>query len=146
MIWVVLLFLGIHQIEGHIVVPKVMGSALRLHPLLVIFGLLAGANIDGLLGALIALPLLAVGRAVWEFFAERVTFEPWSGGGPVPVEVEPVEPSSPSSVAGALRDGRRMPYPSRDERVPGHPPPPAAPDAARCATSSARRRSRSTTS
>ena len=41
-IWVALLFLAIHQIEGHIVVPKVMGTALRLHPLLVIFGLLAG--------------------------------------------------------------------------------------------------------
>ena len=79
-IWVVLLFLGIHQIEGHIVVPKVMGSALRLHPLLVIFGLLAGANIDGLIGALIALPILAVGKAMWEFFAERITFESWSGG------------------------------------------------------------------
>ena len=49
-IWVVLLFLGIHQIEGHVVVPKVMGSVLRLHPLLVIFGLLAGTNIAGLLG------------------------------------------------------------------------------------------------
>ena len=39
-----------------------------------------------------ALPLLAVGRAAWEFFAERVVFEPWSGGGMIPVEVEPVEP------------------------------------------------------
>ena len=59
-IWVTLLFLGIHQIEGHIVVPNVMGSALRLHPLLVIFGLLVGFEVDGLVGALIALPLLAV--------------------------------------------------------------------------------------
>jgi predicted PurR-regulated permease PerM len=97
-IWVVLLFLGIHQIEGHIVVPKVMGSALRLHPLLVIFGLLAGANIDGLVGALIALPILAVGKAMWEFFAERITFESWSGGTPIPVEVEPVQ--EPDRVAG----------------------------------------------
>ena len=31
-VWVVILFLVIHQVEGHIVVPKVMGSALRLHP------------------------------------------------------------------------------------------------------------------
>jgi predicted PurR-regulated permease PerM len=101
-VWVVLLFLGIHQIEGHVVVPKVMGSVLRLHPLLVIFGLLAGANIDGLIGALMALPLLAVGRAAWEFFAERVSFEPWSGGGTIPVEVEPApEPAAPSeTVAG----------------------------------------------
>jgi predicted PurR-regulated permease PerM len=99
-IWVALLFLGIHQIEGHIVVPNVMGSALRLHPLLVIFGLLAGGEIYGLPGALVALPLLAAGKAIWEFFAERVTLEPWQQGGTIPVEVDveetrPVAPLPP---------------------------------------------------
>ena len=84
----------IHQAEGHIVVPKVMGNALRLHPLLVIFGLLAGTDDRRARGALMALPLLAVGRAVWEFFAERVTFEPWQAG-PIPSR------SSPCSRAGA---------------------------------------------
>ncbi len=79
-IWVTLLFLAIHQIEGHIVVPKVMGSALRLNPLLVIFGLLAGAEINGLPGILVALPLLAVMRALWEYFSVRVVFEPWRPG------------------------------------------------------------------
>ncbi len=88
-IWVVILFLVIHQVEGHVVVPKVMGSALRLHPLLVIFGLLAGTNIDGLPGALSALPLLAVGRATWEFFAERVVFDSWPASGAIPLDVEP---------------------------------------------------------
>jgi predicted PurR-regulated permease PerM len=87
-LWVALLFLFIHQIEGHVVVPNVMGSALRLHPLLVIFGLLAGGEIYGLPGALVALPLLAVGRAMWEFFGERIELEPWKEGGPPPVEVE----------------------------------------------------------
>jgi predicted PurR-regulated permease PerM len=91
-LWVVVLFLFIHQIEGHIVVPNVMGSALRLHPLLVIFGLLAGTEIYGLPGALIALPLLAATRATWEFFSDRVELESWSGGGEVPVEIEVVEP------------------------------------------------------
>jgi predicted PurR-regulated permease PerM len=90
-LWVVLLFLAIHQIEGHIVVPNVMGGALRLHPLLVIFGLLAGIEINGIPGALVALPLLAAGRATWEFFSERLVFEHWEGG-TVPVEVEPAEP------------------------------------------------------
>jgi predicted PurR-regulated permease PerM len=89
-VWVVLLFLGIHQIEGHVVVPNVMGSALRLHPLLVIFGLAAGAELYGLPGALIALPLLAVGRAIWEFFADRITLERWTDEEPIPVEL--VEP------------------------------------------------------
>jgi len=98
-LWVALLFLAIHQVEGHIVVPNVMGNALRLHPLLVIFGLLAGGEIYGLPGALIALPMLAAGRAVWEFFAERVELEPWERGGPVPVDVELEEVPPPPAAA-----------------------------------------------
>ena len=97
-VWVALLFLAIHQVEGHIVVPNVMGSALRLHPLLVIFGLLSGGEIYGLPGALVALPLLAAGRAMWEFFSERITMEPWEGGVP-PVEVELEEAKPPSAAA-----------------------------------------------
>ncbi len=97
-VYVVILFLAINQIEGHLVVPKVMGSVLRLHPLLVIFGLLAGTDIGGLPGALIALPLLAVARAIWEFFSERLQLEPWTGGGAIPVEVEPV--SEPAQHSG----------------------------------------------
>jgi predicted PurR-regulated permease PerM len=101
-VWVALLFLGIHQIEGHVVVPNVMGSALRLHPLLVIFGLLAGGELYGLPGILVALPFLAVMRAMWEFFGERVQFESWKGGA-VPVDagvederpVKPVPPEEP---------------------------------------------------
>jgi predicted PurR-regulated permease PerM len=99
-LWVVLLFLAIHQIEGHIVVPNVMGGALRLHPLLVIFGLLAGIEIDGIPGALVALPLLAAARATWEFFGERLVLEPWKSG-TVPVEVEPAE-SPEGSTARTL--------------------------------------------
>ena len=95
-LWVALVFLAIHQIEGHIVIPQVMGSALRLHPLLVIFGLLAGAEIYGLPGVFVALPTLAAARAVWEYFSTRVELEPWDEEGAVPVEVE-IEP--PRAVA-----------------------------------------------
>ena len=99
-VWVTLLFLVIHQIEGHIVVPNVMGSALRLHPLLVIFGLLVGGEVYGLPGALVALPILAAARATWEFFALRIVLEPW---GPeasvVPVEVESVQRIEPPAAA-----------------------------------------------
>jgi predicted PurR-regulated permease PerM len=101
-IWVTLLFLGIHQIEGHIVVPNVMGSALRLHPLLVIFGLLAGGEIYGLPGVFVALPLLAGLRALWEFAGERVELEDWRGGGHVPVEVE-IEEAPPPPPAANVR-------------------------------------------
>jgi len=92
-LWVAALFVFIYQVEGHVVVPNVMANALRLNPLLVIFGLLAGAELYGIAGVLIALPVLAAGRAIWEFFAERVTLEPWEeGDGTVPVEVEVERP------------------------------------------------------
>jgi predicted PurR-regulated permease PerM len=109
-IWIALLFLAIHQIEGHIVVPKFMGSALRLHPLLVIFGLLAGAEIYGLAGVFIALPLLAVLRAIWGYFDDRIDLEPWDQAGPVPVEVEveqtrPLEPVPPEQGAETRKLG-----------------------------------------
>ena len=96
-LWVGLLFLFIYQVEGHIVVPNVMASALRLHPLLVIFGLLAGGALYGIAGVLVALPTMAGGRAIWEFFRERVKLDSWDeGGGEVPVEVE-IEPPRAAS-------------------------------------------------
>jgi predicted PurR-regulated permease PerM len=100
-LWVALLFLGIQQLEGHVVVPKVMGHTLRLHPLLVIFGLLAGGEIYGFPGILVSLPLLAAGRAAWEFFAERVELESW--------------PKDRPALAGVGLDGED------EEPVPEHP-------------------------
>jgi predicted PurR-regulated permease PerM len=99
-IWVALLFLFIYQVEGHVVVPNVMAAALRLHPLLVIFGLLAGFEVYGIAGALVALPTMAGLRAIWGFFGERVRLERWDEGPPdVPVEVELEEPLEHRRVA-----------------------------------------------
>ena len=99
-LWVAALFVFIYQIEGHVVVPNVMANALRLHPLLVIFGLLAGGELYGLPGVLLALPTMAALRAIWEFFGERVELESWEGGEPpLPVDVE-IEPPKPHAVSG----------------------------------------------
>jgi predicted PurR-regulated permease PerM len=98
-LWVALLFLGIQQLEGHVVVPKVMGRSLRLHPLLVIFGLLAGSEIYGFPGVLVALPLLAAGRAAWEFFGERVELQSWPEDGTVDLAVPVVEEKAPERPA-----------------------------------------------
>jgi predicted PurR-regulated permease PerM len=94
-LWVLALFVFIYQVEGHIVVPNVMANALRLHPLLVIFGLLAGAELYGIAGVLMALPTMAAARAIWEFFAERIRLDPWDDTGtPIDVGLE-VPPDIP---------------------------------------------------
>ena len=101
-LWVAALFVFIYQVEGHVVVPNVMANALRLHPLLVIFGLLAGGELYGLPGVLLALPTMAAGRAVWDFFKERVEFEQWQEGDqlPLPLDVEAEQRPPPRAVSG----------------------------------------------
>ena len=49
-----------------------MGQALGAHPLLVIFALVAGAELYGIFGAMLALPLLAMGREIAIFFHRRI--------------------------------------------------------------------------
>jgi predicted PurR-regulated permease PerM len=119
LLWVTILFLVIHQIEGHVVVPKVMGSALRLHPLLVIFGLLAGGELYGLAGILVALPLLAAGRAVYEYFSERVELERWQEGGPVPIGVELEQPPPVAPVPDPEVPAPSVAKPSRGSQHQG---------------------------
>jgi len=91
-VWVIILFVFIYQVEGHIVVPNVMATALRLHPLLVIFGLIAGGELYGIWGVLLALPTMAAARAIYEFFRERVEFESWDDGAEIPVQLSLEEP------------------------------------------------------
>jgi predicted PurR-regulated permease PerM len=76
-LWVALLFVGLQQLEGHVVAPQVFGHTLRINPLLVIFALLLGLQVYGILGALIALPILAVVRETAVYLSRHLTFESW---------------------------------------------------------------------
>jgi predicted PurR-regulated permease PerM len=77
-LWVILLFIGLQQLEGHVVSPQVFGRTLRVNPLLVIFALLFGLELYGIIGALIALPVLSVLRETVMYLRRHLTFEPWS--------------------------------------------------------------------
>ena len=57
-LWVIITFILIQEVEGHILVPVIMGSRFRVHPLVVIFAILAGGEIHGITGMLIAIPLI----------------------------------------------------------------------------------------
>jgi predicted PurR-regulated permease PerM len=83
-LWVGLLFLGLQQLEGHVVAPQIFSHALRINPLLVIFALLFGDAVFGLVGALIALPLAAVLRETILYLRRHVVLEPWGAPGSRP--------------------------------------------------------------
>ena len=80
-LWVALMFVGLQQLEGHIVAPQIFGHTLRINPLLVIFALLLGLQLHGVVGALIALPILAVLRETAVYLGRHLAFEPWGGEG-----------------------------------------------------------------
>ena len=62
-----------------------------------IFGLLAGGEIYGFAGILVALPLLAAGRAAWEFFSERVELQKWADDAPLAeIGLEPAGEGEPA--------------------------------------------------
>jgi predicted PurR-regulated permease PerM len=76
-LWVALLFAGLQQLEGHIVAPQIFGHTLRINPLLVIFALLLGLQLYGIVGALVALPILSILRETVLYLSRHLTFEPW---------------------------------------------------------------------
>ena len=59
--------IGIHALEAYFLNPKIMGTAARIHPVVVVFALIAGERTYGLLGALFGVPVAAVLVACFEF-------------------------------------------------------------------------------
>ncbi|HEY6592733.1 MAG TPA: AI-2E family transporter [Asanoa sp.] len=52
--------IGVQQLEGHVLQPLIMGRAVAIHPLVVIVGIATGVVTAGIVGALVAVPLIAV--------------------------------------------------------------------------------------
>ncbi|WP_405984931.1 AI-2E family transporter [Streptomyces sp. NBC_00872] len=61
---VLLIVLGVQQIEGHVLQPFILGRAVRVHPLAVVLAVAAGGLVAGIAGAVVAVPLVAVTNTV----------------------------------------------------------------------------------
>jgi predicted PurR-regulated permease PerM len=62
--WILL----IHFVEANFLNPKIMGTASKIHPVLVIFALLAGEHAYGIVGALLAVPTASIIQSVFRFY------------------------------------------------------------------------------
>jgi predicted PurR-regulated permease PerM len=67
------LYLGIQQVENTFLVPKIQGDAVELHPAAVLFVLVLGGAVYGLLGAILAVPIAAAARDVYRYFFRRLS-------------------------------------------------------------------------
>jgi predicted PurR-regulated permease PerM len=67
-----LLYTAIQQLENHILVPKVMGDAIELHPAVMILALVVGGALFGIGGAILAAPAVAAGRDLYRYGFHRL--------------------------------------------------------------------------
>jgi predicted PurR-regulated permease PerM len=70
-----ILYILVQQIENNFLVPKIQGDAIELHPAAVIFAIIIGGALAGLLGAILALPITAAGRDVVRYLFRRLSPE-----------------------------------------------------------------------
>jgi predicted PurR-regulated permease PerM len=101
-VWVVLLFVGLQQLEGHIVAPQVFRISLRINPILIILALLVGYELYGIAGALIALPVITVVRETVLYLRKHMVLEPWlvTAPGAAAIRLDPARCPECDGVVG----------------------------------------------
>jgi predicted PurR-regulated permease PerM len=67
-LWTLLWILGVHQLEANFLNPKIIGTAARIHPCLVVFVLITGEHFYGAWGALLAVPLWSLLQSFFQHF------------------------------------------------------------------------------
>jgi predicted PurR-regulated permease PerM len=66
-----ILYTLVQQLENNFLVPKIQGDAVEMHPAAVMFAIIIGGALGGLLGAILALPIAAAGRDVVRYLFRR---------------------------------------------------------------------------
>ncbi len=99
---VLVLYLVIANVEANIVYPKVVGDIVGLHPLVIIIALFVGAELSGILGALLAVPFTVVLQVLFDHFYR---FEETAPAVPLelPAPVRPARLDEPPVAEGERR-------------------------------------------
>jgi len=75
-LWVAVAFLAIQQVENLLLVPRIAGKSVKLHPAMVMVVLVVGNELAGLVGMLLAVPITAVLRDLFKYLYLRFLDEP----------------------------------------------------------------------
>jgi predicted PurR-regulated permease PerM len=104
-----LIFLFLRQFEDHLIIPNLVGHIVKLHPILVIFSILAGGHLGGALGLLIAVPLAATVRIILIYLYSKLVDSPTPvaeiRAGEHELLDEPPSPLAAPAGRGDLTDG-----------------------------------------
>jgi len=70
-LFILLWILGIHFVEANFLSPKIIGGSAKMHPVVVIFALIAGEATWGLVGALFAVPVASIIQTLFLYFRRQ---------------------------------------------------------------------------
>jgi predicted PurR-regulated permease PerM len=70
---VILVYFSIQQVENYFIVPQLMGRLTKIHPLMVIFSVLAGGALAGPVGFILGVPVAASGKILLEYFWDHTS-------------------------------------------------------------------------
>ncbi|MDQ1262191.1 MAG: Pheromone autoinducer 2 transporter [Euryarchaeota archaeon] len=69
---VIVFYTLVQMMENQFLVPKIMGDAVDLPPLIVLIGVIAGAEAFGIMGALLATPMIATGKLIFRYIYGKI--------------------------------------------------------------------------
>lgn len=85
------IFVAVQSLEGYVLTPRILGGRLNLHPMAVFLGLLIGGKLFGLLGFVLAIPAIAIGKVFFKFLRELYQDSYFYHAGDVHPEESPSE-------------------------------------------------------
>jgi predicted PurR-regulated permease PerM len=100
------LFLIAQQIEGNVLVPRVMGGSVGVHPLWVLFATLAATALYGIIGAIFAVPVVAIVAATLRYLRGSLILERWGKAPLAPADGGTAQRVTPPPVAAGLEPSR----------------------------------------
>ena len=104
-----IIYLVLRQAEDHLIIPNLVGHIVKLHPVIVIFCILAGGHLAGALGLLISVPLAATARIILAYLYAKLIDSPAPVAEIRANEQEllehPPSPRATPAVRGDLPDG-----------------------------------------
>jgi len=74
---VILFYSVVQQLENNIIVPRLIGQAVDLPPILVMAGVIVGASVGGILGAFMAAPIIATARILAQYAYNKISGRPF---------------------------------------------------------------------
>jgi predicted PurR-regulated permease PerM len=110
-----LTYVVINFVDGNLIAPRVQGNAIRVSPLFVFLAVIAGGQIAGIWGALMAVPILAVIRVVFDFLLERVVVVPRVLD-PLPVALVETPPDAATQTVKTLNSSSAATAKARSTR------------------------------